>query len=117
MSTHIYLRGGTAAAWVSSNPALGAREMGIETDTGKIKVGDGTTLWTSLEYMKAGWGDIIGNIGDQSDLQSALNAKEDNLGFTPENIANKGSASGYCELDAGGLVPNVRIPDLDGGTP
>lgn len=35
------------------------------------------------------WGDITGTLSDQTDLQSALNAKQDTLGFTPENVANK----------------------------
>ena len=32
------------------------------------------------------------------------------LGFTPENIANKGAADGYCDLDSNSLVPVSRIP-------
>src|ERR1017187_8325263 len=35
------------------------------------------------------WGSITGNISDQSDLQSYLNSKQDLLGFTAENVANK----------------------------
>lgn len=51
MASIIQLRGGTAAAWTSANPILAAKEMGIETDTRKMKIGDGTTAWTSLAYM------------------------------------------------------------------
>jgi hypothetical protein len=43
-------RRGTAASWTSANPTLSAGEMGIETDTAKFKVGDGTTAWASLAY-------------------------------------------------------------------
>jgi len=50
MTTRILLRGGTAAEWTSENPTLHAREVGVETDTGYIKVGDGVTAWTSLLY-------------------------------------------------------------------
>ena len=32
------------------------------------------------------------------------------LGFTAENIANKGAASGYCGLDAGAKVDNGNLP-------
>lgn len=46
----IQLRGGTAAAWTSANPVLDAREPGLETDTRKIKYGDGSTAWNSLSY-------------------------------------------------------------------
>lgn len=43
-------RRGTAALWTSTNPTLLQGEIGYETDTGKIKIGDGTTLWSSLSY-------------------------------------------------------------------
>jgi hypothetical protein len=35
------------------------------------------------------WGGIDGNLSDQTDLQDALNSKQNSLGFTPENVANK----------------------------
>ena len=44
------LRGGTAAEWTSANPVLLAREPGIETNTGAIKIGDGVRAWNSLPY-------------------------------------------------------------------
>jgi hypothetical protein len=46
----ILLRGGTYAAWQSSNPVLAAREIAAETDTGKFKIGDGVTTWRNLAY-------------------------------------------------------------------
>ena len=50
MATRIKLRRGTAAQWTSANPTLEAGEAGVETDTKKIKIGDGSTAWTSLSY-------------------------------------------------------------------
>lgn len=52
----IRLRGGTAAQWSSANPILAAREVGLETDTRKIKIGDGVTAWNSLPYIEGGGG-------------------------------------------------------------
>lgn len=49
MST-ILLRRGTAAQWATANPILDPGEAGFETDTGKLKIGDGTTVWNSLAY-------------------------------------------------------------------
>ena len=46
----LQLRRDTATNWTSNNPTLLAGELGAETDTGKFKVGDGTTAWTSLAY-------------------------------------------------------------------
>lgn len=44
-------RRGTAAAWTGANPTLSAGEIGYEQDTGRTKIGDGGTVWTSLEYI------------------------------------------------------------------
>lgn len=54
MTVQIQLRRGTAAAWTSANPTLAAGEAGLETDTGKIKYGDGATAWTALAYFGGG---------------------------------------------------------------
>lgn len=51
MASVIQLKRGTAAAWTSANPVLAAGEAGFETDTKKMKVGDGSTAWTSLAYI------------------------------------------------------------------
>ena len=56
--TQIQVRRGTAAQWTSTNPILASGEWGYETDTGKVKIGDGTTAWNSLDYVGAG--DITG---------------------------------------------------------
>ena len=49
--TQIQARRGTAAQWTSANPTLAAGEWGYETDTGKAKIGNGSTTWTSLSYF------------------------------------------------------------------
>lgn len=50
MPVQIQHRRGTAALWTSTNPTLAAGEIGVETDTLQLKVGDGTTAWASLDY-------------------------------------------------------------------
>lgn len=42
----------TAANWTSVNPVLLAGELGIESDTHRMKAGDGTTAWSSLPYLQ-----------------------------------------------------------------
>ena len=42
---------GLASRWTSTNPILLAGEIGVETDTNKLKVGNGTTAWNDLDYM------------------------------------------------------------------
>jgi len=51
MAVQIQMRRDTAANWTSGNPTLAAGELGLETDTKKIKMGDGSTAWTSLAYF------------------------------------------------------------------
>ena len=39
-----------AAVWAELNPILLAGEIGVESDTRRIKVGDGETPWNDLLY-------------------------------------------------------------------
>lgn len=50
MTSRLQNRRDTAANWTSNNPTLAAGELGLETDTTKYKIGDGTTAWNSLAY-------------------------------------------------------------------
>ena len=50
MAVQIQMRRDTAANWTSAAPTLAAGEWGLETDTLKFKIGDGTTAWASLAY-------------------------------------------------------------------
>ena len=52
--TVIKLRRDTAADWTSTDPTLAAGEAGFESDSNKLKIGDGSTAWTSLAYASSG---------------------------------------------------------------
>jgi len=52
--TQIQVRRGTAAEWTSANPTLASGEQGFETDTLKLKIGNGSTAWYSLAYVATG---------------------------------------------------------------
>lgn len=45
-----------------------------------------------------------------NEVKTEVGTKQNNLGFTPENAANKGSANGYAGLDSGGRVPLAQLP-------
>lgn len=50
LNIRIQLRNDTAENWTTKNPLLLKGEMGVEIDTGKTKIGNGTDRWTALEY-------------------------------------------------------------------
>ncbi len=56
MAEIIQIRRDTAANWTAANPVLAQGEMGLETDTIKIKWGNGVTAWNNLAYFTAAGG-------------------------------------------------------------
>ncbi len=65
----------TAARWASQNPVLAAGEIGYETDTRKMKLGDGTSSWTQLSYLVAdgtGTGTDTGTGGQAATIRRRL---------------------------------------------
>lgn len=66
--SNIQLKRGLASAWSVQNPILFAGEVGIESDTNKIKIGDGVTAWNSLPYF--------------SNINKSVKAASPNVSFT-----------------------------------
>ena len=66
MNTTIKLRRDRASRWRLSNPVLSEGEPGVETDTGKFKIGDGVRRWEDLKYF------IPHEESDLSDLPAEL---------------------------------------------
>jgi len=58
VNTQLQVRRGSASQWTSANPTLAAGEFGFESDTGKFKIGTGSTAWTSLAYASLTSSDI-----------------------------------------------------------
>ena len=52
VQTRIQLRRDTSSNW--NTQVLASGEIGVETNTGKFKIGDGSTAWSSLAYAPAG---------------------------------------------------------------
>lgn len=51
MPNQIKIRRDTASNFQTENPTLGAGEFSLETDTSKIKIGDGSTAYNSLQFI------------------------------------------------------------------
>ncbi len=99
MPTTIRMRRGTAAQWTAANPVLAAGEAGVETDTGRMKVGDGATAWNSRRYADGPSDTSTDNAiarfdGTQGRLQSS-----------PVSIADDGRIDGGYTASAGNLLP------------
>jgi hypothetical protein len=62
MANKIQLRRDTTANWTSSNPTLSQGEIGYELNTGKIKIGTGTTAWNSLSYLTIATSSVTGTL-------------------------------------------------------
>ena len=76
LNTRIQLKHGLAASWTKSNPVLLAGEMGIETDTLKMKVGDGASNWSALGYLGAYANDILAIINENRDSCTTVEVVE-----------------------------------------
>ncbi len=96
MPVQIQLRHDTAANWTSADPTLALGELGAETDTGKFKVGDGTTAWTSLAYS------VGGNTVIVADEGTPLATAADTLDFVGAGV----TASGV------GATKTITIPGV-----
>jgi hypothetical protein len=73
MANRIQLRRDTTINWNTVNPVLSDGEPGLETDTNKIKYGDGSTAWLDLAYASGGSGggsltDVDGVVAFPGDL-------------------------------------------------
>lgn len=95
MATKIQLRRDLSANWVGTNPTLAQGEPGVELDTHKMKVGNGSTAWNDLAYVSLG-GDaestvenmfvkLDGMDGDTGylDWAGVVSVSNDGLNWTP----------------------------------
>ena len=71
LNIRIQLRNDTAENWNTQNPVLLEGEMGVETDTGKTKIGNGTDHWKALKYSGV----------DEDTIKGIIDNNRDN--FTP----------------------------------
>ena len=55
MAFRLQLRRDISGKWEVNNPILLDGEIGYETDTKYIKIGDGNTFWNDLEY----WSGVV----------------------------------------------------------
>jgi hypothetical protein len=101
--TQIQVRRGTASQWTSANPTLAAGEWGFETDTAKVKIGNGSTAWNSLGYQGAG---DVTLTGTQTLTNKTLTDPKINLAFDAETAS-------YTAV----LANNGQVVTMDNASP
>jgi hypothetical protein len=96
--TTIQVRRDTAANWSAINPKLALGEIGLETDTGKFKVGNGTNQWNSILF----YSNVLSNDSRLSDTRTpSANSITDSM------IASTLSAS---------KITGIAVTQADTGT-
>lgn len=99
----IFFDGKTKAEWVAANPVLADGEMVYETDTHRIKFGDGITAYSSLPYAmpyKVFTAIIQLGSSDEGLEPQILNVLEDTIGIT-----------GIAPYEQSGVVANMILAD------
>lgn len=110
--TLIQVKRGLAASWTAANPILSPGEFGYETNTNKVKLGNGFDDWNSLAYLPVTASDMgLGDVDNTSDLdkpistatQSALDDKSDvGHGHTQTDILG-------LTTDLAGKEPSITV--------
>ena len=107
MAQQIQLRRDTAANWTSINPTLAIGEVGIETDTLKLKIGSGLLNWNSLSYYN---GVAVQSVSGTSPISSSG-------GTTPSisigNAAADGTTKGAAAFNASDFDATAGVVSID----
>jgi hypothetical protein len=105
-----------STSFTADNPILQLGELGYETDTNKLKIGDGVTAWNDLAY--AGGGDSAVKVNttvtlaaadwsDNAQTVSVTGITADGVVFVspdPTDQADYTSAGIYCSAQAAGTL-------------
>jgi hypothetical protein len=106
MANKIQLRRDTAGNWTNTI-VLSQGEIGVEWDTGRFKLGDGTSNWGQLDYFEPGAGGGAGG---------GLSISDFGLGFTDALDAGKITTSKlYNENPNPGLNNQYTLEVTNGG--
>ena len=94
------------SAWFTANPTLILKQGQIVAleQTGTYKLGDGVTQLSALTFLGSSgggsWGSITGTLSNQTDLQNALNTKEDTSNKSIDIDTDQASNTKYPSVKA-----------------
>jgi hypothetical protein len=112
MATQIKLRRDTAANWtLNGSVVLAAGEPGFETNTGKLKIGNGNDDWSTLSYVSGGVGDRLVNGLNEVilDASGALAYPNSALQRDTATVACAGNASTVVYTASGQYQHTIRL--------
>jgi hypothetical protein len=98
MATKIQVRRDTSANWTSLNPTLSSGEIGYETNTGKFKIGNGSTLWSALDYFL-----------DSSDLSGYLTASSASTIY----LTQASASTTYLTQSSASTTYQTKVANVD----
>jgi len=109
LAVRFQLRGGTSTEWTNANPILLPVEIGVETDTKKIKIGNGVDTWTNLLYMtqgEIGLTGLTGLTGEQG-VQGETGLTGDVSLAQLNNLAGTGRTTENVKANADNITAKV----------
>ena len=106
---------GTAASF-PSDYILEAGDMGFETDTGKAKLGDGVTAWSSLAYFNPGTSATATEIERFNDVsayvETVVGAGALSVSKKVSNLALVGAGAVTLAVPDGTMLGQVKVIEM-----
>jgi hypothetical protein len=102
--TTIKIRRDTAANWQANNPVLAEGEFGYETDTGRLKIGDGTTAWNSLPYLV---GERVPEGFDFNDVTDKVSVDDTTITKNASGQLEIKDATDKVQIDNNSIIKNA----------
>ena len=113
MIAQLQLRRGSLALWTTSNPVLLSGEVGFETDTKIIRVGNGVSPFLSLPQTRLGIdGQVIASTGDLSALTTPQQDK-----IVQGTIVATTDGKRYAYLGTGDVTSDLSYLELGDVSP
>lgn len=125
INTTFQLKRGNAAEWFREvngeieSPVLKAGEPGVELDTHRMKVGDGTTPWANLPYIGGTGGnitdtDIINIITNSNNLQDKIIDVANSGAITTNNLASIIASSNTVQAAIADIIQDSAVIHFKG---
>ena len=105
----VLLRNGLAAEWALKNPVLMRGEIGVEMDTGLLKIGNGTSAFNSLPYLNV----TPNQLEQKVDKSGGTITGALVLDYTPTQ-SNDAVSKGYVDnlIASAGLLKRAVVTEL-----